>query len=116
MCLLFVYTNPDPGPDGYSLVLVNVRDEYFHRPARPADFWENASHIVGGMPRNHALTTELSCHHDQIRNAAGKLCRANYPVLKHQSYDGIFRTEVAIITALSCIEKSPDINDCMGSQ
>lgn len=48
MCLLFVYTNPDPGPDGYSLVLVNVRDEYFHRPARPADFWENASHIVGG--------------------------------------------------------------------
>ncbi|EEC10790.1 conserved hypothetical protein [Ixodes scapularis] len=48
MCLLFIYTNPDAEGDGYSLVLVNVRDEFFHRPTKPADFWENAPHIIGG--------------------------------------------------------------------
>ncbi|CAN7938556.1 unnamed protein product [Ixodes hexagonus] len=48
MCLLFVYANPDAEGDDYSLVLVNVRDEFFHRPTKPADFWENAPHIIGG--------------------------------------------------------------------
>lgn len=48
MCLLFVYANPDAEDDGYNLVLVNVRDEFFHRPTKPADFWDDAPHIIGG--------------------------------------------------------------------
>uniref|UniRef100_A0A131YMH6 Transport and golgi organization 2-like protein n=1 Tax=Rhipicephalus appendiculatus TaxID=34631 RepID=A0A131YMH6_RHIAP len=48
MCLLFVYTNPDPDDDEFSMVLVNVRDEFFHRPTKPASFWEDDPHIVGG--------------------------------------------------------------------
>ncbi|XP_077532780.1 transport and Golgi organization 2 homolog [Haemaphysalis longicornis] len=48
MCLLFVYINPDPGEDGFSLVLVNARDEFFHRPSKPAEFWEDEPDIIGG--------------------------------------------------------------------
>uniref|UniRef100_G3MQ42 Transport and Golgi organization protein 2 n=1 Tax=Amblyomma maculatum TaxID=34609 RepID=G3MQ42_AMBMU len=48
MCLLFVYINPDPEDDGFSLVLVNVRDEFFHRPTKPAHFWEDDPNIIGG--------------------------------------------------------------------
>uniref|UniRef100_A0A131XQA7 Putative transport and golgi organization 2-like protein n=1 Tax=Hyalomma excavatum TaxID=257692 RepID=A0A131XQA7_9ACAR len=48
MCLLFVYTNPDPDDDEFSMVLVNVRDEFFHRPTKPASFWEDEPDIVGG--------------------------------------------------------------------
>ncbi|KAK8767178.1 hypothetical protein V5799_006043 [Amblyomma americanum] len=48
MCLLFVYINPDPEDDGFSLVLVNVRDEFFHRPTKPASFWEDDPNIIGG--------------------------------------------------------------------
>ncbi|XP_064460649.1 transport and Golgi organization protein 2 homolog [Ornithodoros turicata] len=48
MCMLFLYTNPDPGEEGYSLVLLSVRDEYFHRPSKPAHFWEEAPDVLGG--------------------------------------------------------------------
>lgn len=48
MCLLFLYTNTDPAEDGYSLVLVSVRDEYYHRPSKPAEFWEDAPDVLGG--------------------------------------------------------------------
>lgn len=49
MCLLFVYINPDPEDDRFSLVLVNVRDEFFHRPTKPASFWEDDPNVVGGL-------------------------------------------------------------------
>lgn len=48
MCLLFVYINPDPGDDEFSVVLVNARDEFLHRPTKPAGFWEDEPDIIGG--------------------------------------------------------------------
>ena len=49
MCLLFFALNPDPKPDGYKLVLVNVRDEFYARPAKPAHFWLDNETVVGGQ-------------------------------------------------------------------
>lgn len=77
MCLLFIYTNPDAEGDGYSLVLVNVRDEFFHRPTKPADFWENAPHIIGGKDRR-------SCDQRTFSDAAlvAQLGRQNATVIR----------------------------------
>lgn len=49
MCILFFLANPDPPTDGYRLILVNNRDEYFIRPAKPAHYWKDNANIIGGM-------------------------------------------------------------------
>ncbi|XP_067135139.1 transport and Golgi organization protein 2 homolog [Centruroides vittatus] len=48
MCLLFVYINTAPGPKGYHLVLINVRDEIYDRPTAKAMFWEKEPNIISG--------------------------------------------------------------------
>ncbi|XP_054724669.1 transport and Golgi organization protein 2 homolog [Uloborus diversus] len=49
MCMLFLYINPNPGPDGFYLILANTRDEFFYRPSRVCHFWEHNPNIIGGM-------------------------------------------------------------------
>ncbi|XP_076338309.1 transport and Golgi organization protein 2 homolog isoform X2 [Tachypleus tridentatus] len=41
MCLLFLSTSENPAPDGYYLVLLNVRDEYYHRPTLDCHCWKD---------------------------------------------------------------------------
>lgn len=48
MCLLFVYVNTAPGPKGYHLILINVRDEVYDRPTAKASFWEKEPNIISG--------------------------------------------------------------------
>lgn len=48
MCILFTYSNADPLPGGYKLILASNRDEYYARPASPAAEWQEDSCIVGG--------------------------------------------------------------------
>lgn len=49
MCILFTYSNADPLPGGYKLILASNRDEYYARPASPAAEWEEDPWIVGGQ-------------------------------------------------------------------
>lgn len=48
MCLLFFETKKDPEPDEYKMVMINVRDETFTRPAKHADYWDEDPSILGG--------------------------------------------------------------------
>lgn len=47
--MLFLYVNPNAGPDGFYLILANTRDEFFYRPSRVCHFWEQNPSIIGGM-------------------------------------------------------------------
>ncbi|KAF8792554.1 Transport and Golgi organization protein 2 like protein [Argiope bruennichi] len=49
MCMLFLYVNPNPGANGFYLILANTRDEFFYRPSRVGHFWEHNPNIIGGM-------------------------------------------------------------------
>lgn len=49
MCLLFFQSKNNPSEDEYKLVLVNVRDEFYTRPAHPARFWPENPNIIGGQ-------------------------------------------------------------------
>lgn len=48
MCILFLYTNPNPGPDGYRLIIATNRDEILKRPATEIDVWKEDIEIIGG--------------------------------------------------------------------
>ncbi len=48
MCITFFVLDADPAPGHFLLVLANNRDEYYDRPTRPAEFWEDMPHCVGG--------------------------------------------------------------------
>ncbi|UYV66101.1 TANGO2 [Cordylochernes scorpioides] len=48
MCMLLVYLEPDAGPEEYRLVLANIRDEIYSRPASVAHFWKDSPAIIGG--------------------------------------------------------------------
>lgn len=47
MCILFVYTDPDPAQDGYRLIVASNRDEYYVRPAKKAFKCETTGVIAG---------------------------------------------------------------------
>lgn len=49
MCILFIYRNSEPNTDGYRLILIANRDEYYARPAKPAHHWEDCTECIGGM-------------------------------------------------------------------
>lgn len=49
MCIQFVYINNCAGDGEYQLILLNQREEYYKRPAKPAHYWQaDASHCIGG--------------------------------------------------------------------
>lgn len=48
MCILFVYVNNNPTPDGYQLIIANNRDEFYDRPTQPAAFWGKHPHCISG--------------------------------------------------------------------
>ncbi len=45
MCIAFLAYRHVPG---LPLILLANRDEYYHRPSRPMDFWEELPHILAG--------------------------------------------------------------------
>ncbi|XP_022228401.1 transport and Golgi organization protein 2 isoform X2 [Drosophila obscura] len=49
MCVIFFYTNSDPQPGGYRLILASNRDEFFARKTVRATEWPDADHVVGGI-------------------------------------------------------------------
>lgn len=48
MCILFTYTNANAVPGGYKLIVASNRDEFYSRPAMPANPWEENQFIIGG--------------------------------------------------------------------
>lgn len=62
--MLFLYINPNAGPDGFCLIIANTRDEFFDRPSRICHFWERNPNIVGGMDfeENRQGGTWLAMH------------------------------------------------------
>lgn len=58
MCMLFIFSNPNPKPDGYCLVLASIRDEFLMRPSRECHFWDQNPDIVGGK---FILLIQLFC-------------------------------------------------------
>ena len=45
MCLILIAHRADPR---YPLVVASNRDEFFARPTLPADYWRDATHVLGG--------------------------------------------------------------------
>ena len=48
MCILFLYYCDKPSADGYRLIVVSNRDEYYDRPTATATFWEKNPKIIAG--------------------------------------------------------------------
>ncbi|XP_013414756.1 transport and Golgi organization 2 homolog [Lingula anatina] len=49
MCILFLYINPSSSGQGYDIILASNRDEFFNRPTKLADFWDDAPDCIGGI-------------------------------------------------------------------
>ncbi|XP_055511423.1 transport and Golgi organization protein 2 homolog [Leucoraja erinacea] len=48
MCILFFHFSPNSA-SAYRFILAANRDEYYARPTKPADFWENNRNILSGL-------------------------------------------------------------------
>jgi uncharacterized protein with NRDE domain len=57
MCILFSYISKFAVPGEFKLVLINNRDEFFHRPSSVASF-KNENNIYG-KPLNHVKFLHL---------------------------------------------------------
>ena len=56
MCIVFLYFNDKPSPDGYRLMMASNRDEFYYRPTASAKFWDKNTNIIAG---NQAGTKNL---------------------------------------------------------
>ena len=49
MCIVFLWRRNASQPKGrIKFVLAGNRDEFFHRPAKDADYWDENSNVLGG--------------------------------------------------------------------
>jgi len=48
MCLLFFDLRNNSPPNGYSLILISIRDEYFDRLTQACSIWSDNKNIIGG--------------------------------------------------------------------
>jgi hypothetical protein len=48
MCILFSYISRRLNPDEFKLIILSNRDEYYHRPSKPANFI-NENNIYGKL-------------------------------------------------------------------
>ena len=51
MCIVFLWRRKhgsNPAAGKLKLVIAANRDEFFHRPAKDANFWDEDSNVIGG--------------------------------------------------------------------
>lgn len=49
MCVIFFYVDSNPGPNGFKLIVVSNRDEFYSRETLQAGRWSKFPHVFGGI-------------------------------------------------------------------
>ena len=52
MCIVFMCISDNPKLDGYKVIIAVNRDEFYNRPTKELDWWDDDPNIISGAAKN----------------------------------------------------------------